>query len=263
MDVYRRAFTREVSFPETDGGVRLRVSNRNGLISIRSHDRPVAVVNVIAEVYAESAGDADHEVERLQRAIQVSGNRVEIVTPDLPRPVFTFFDRGPRIDYEILAPHGSALELESRNARIEVRNVRGPVDARSRNGPVHIEDVAESVSVELTNGRATLDRVGGDVRARTTNGPIDLRRLGGSVKASTTNGAVRFEGPIGGDIEMSASNGSIRLAVPPDAQFEIDAESRNGNVRSELPVRGRPATSGPVPRVRLRSGNGSIRLVSI
>jgi hypothetical protein len=256
-ELFRRSFTRVL---ETGPSVRFRIENRNGLISVRSHERPEVVINVTAEVYAESSAAADEEVERLKRAIRTEDGRVEVITPELPQPAFSFFGRGPRVDYEVFLPYESSVQATSRNARIEVRRLRGPVHAESRNGPVNVEDVAGGASISLTNGKATLVRIGGHLEARTTNGGIDIQQAAGAVKASTTNGLIRFRGPVGGDIEMSAANGGIRLAVPSGSRFEIDAESRNGAVRSDLRVRQEPAGAGPRPKVRLRTTNGGIHI---
>lgn len=278
MELYRRFFTREVAVSVP---AELRLTNRDGPVSVRSHDVQAIVFRVVAELYADSAAEADAELRRLEQAIEVRGNKLEVTTPDLPRPAFLFFGRGARVEYDVLVPYATSLSVECRNSRIEVRDVEGPVQARNRNGPVvvrkvkeqvevhnrngsvTVEDVSGRVTVELANARVVLESIGGEARVRVTNGPVELRNMGGAVHATSANGPLRFEGPIAGHIEMTAVNGGIRLAVPPDSRFEIDAESRNGSVRSDLPVKSQPPASGPLPKVRLRTVNGGIRLVPL
>ncbi len=275
MELFRRIFSETYA---TRSDVYLSVENRNGLVSVRGTDGTDVVVNVVAELYAESAQDADREVERIRRAFIASAERVEIRTPELLRPAFMFFGRGPKVDYDISVPEGARVEVEGRNGRIEVRGVRGPARANGRNGPITIEDCAEPVSVEARNGRVVvsrcqssvevkgtngpiaIDRVGGVVRAMTTNGTISLEELGGRVEASSTNGSLRYAGELRGDFDMEAVNGSIRMSVPAASRFEIDAESRHGSVRSELPVQRSGGGEGPRPKVKLRTVNGAIRV---
>jgi hypothetical protein len=278
LDLYRRSFTRVV---ETGLNAALRVENRNGLISVRSHDRPEVVINVTAELYAGSSADADFDVERIQRAIVASDERVEIITPELRGPELMFFGRGSKVDYEILAPAACSLNASSRNGRVDVERVRGPVDVRSRNGGVSVDQVTERVWVEAGNGRVVVRRAGGEVvvsghngsvsleqvsgrlSVGSTNGTVEIRDAHSSIKASSTNGGIRYRGPVQGDFEMSTTNGGIRLSIPAASRFEVDAESRHGSVSSDLPVRGAPPEGGPLPRVRLRTTNGSIRLEAL
>ncbi len=276
MELFRRFFSETY---QTNANVELMVENRNGLVSVRGSDRTDVVVNVVAELYAESGEDADFEVERIRRSMSARAERVEIRTPELARPGFVFFGRGPKVDYDISVPQGARVTIEARNGRIEVRSVQGPVTAAGRNGPITVDDCADAVSVEARNGRVVVSRCGssvevkgtngtmavehvrGLVRARTTNGTISIEDAPGGVEASSTNGSLRYAGELRGDFDMQAVNGTIRLTVPADSRFEIDAESRHGSVRSELPVqRSGGGGEGPRPKVKLRTVNGAIRI---
>ena len=275
MDLHRRTFTMRF---DTGDQARLRVENRNGAISLRTHDQPAIVVDVLAEIYAASSSEADAEVERLRRSMTHEGDRVDIRTPDLPRPEFFFFGRGPKVDYEIRAPAATELQASNRNGAVLVTGTRRPVQVEVRNGRVSIEEVASEVSVETRNGRVNVEhcagpvqvsgtnghikvvKAAGNVAITTTNGVVEITGAGAGVKVATTNGHIRLQGRINGDVDLQATNGAVRVSVPADSRFEIDAESRRGSVRSDLKVRERPQTgpSGPLPKVRLRTTNGSI-----
>ncbi len=275
MELHRRTFSRTL---ETGDQSSLMVDNRNGSVIIRVHDRPQVLIDVVAELYADSSKDADLEAERVERGIVSDHGRVDIRTPELLRPSFLFFGRGPKVDYEIAVPRETSVKVDSRNGRVEVRGVKGPVEIGSRNGPVTVEDCAEAVTVESRNGRIvvsrcgnrvavkgrngplSIERVAEEVEVRTTNGAVTISDAGSSVRAESTNGPVRYSGPVAGDIVMEASNGSVHVRVPADSRFELDAESRNGRVRSDLPVRDDTRGSGPRPKVRLRTINGGIRI---
>ncbi len=280
LELHRRSFTREL---ETGSEIKLRVENRNGRIAIRTHDRPVVVVNVAAELYAGSSSEADADFERVKAGITQDGNRASVIAPELPRPEWFFFGRGPKIDYEVTVPADAEVWVSSRNGPVELSSTRRRARVESRNGRVTIEGVEGEIEVESRNGRVslkrcsgparvagingpiTLEQVRGAIEAETKNGPLELIEAGASVKATTVNGPIRFTGRVAGDLEFQAVNGSVRLAVTADSRFEIDAESRHGGTTSELPVRDRKPVegSGPAPKVRIRTVNGGIRLTEI
>jgi len=280
MELYRRSFSKRI---ETGSPARLRVENRNGRISVRTHGEPVIVIDVQAEVYAANAAEADAVMRRIEQAITVEGNSVTVLTPELPRPEWSFFGRGSKVDYEIRVPAETEVRAGNRNGQVEVRNVRGAVYVEERNGNVVVEEVAGDVQVESRNGRVRIVRAGGGVRVvvrngpvsiedpagavdvETTNGGVEVAGAGASVRISSVNGGVRVNGAVRGDVEVTSVNGGVRLAVPRGSRFEIDAESRHGGVHSELPVRDQaPAPeAGRPPVVRLRTMHGGIRITEL
>jgi DUF4097 and DUF4098 domain-containing protein YvlB len=277
VELHHRSFTKRI---ETGSESQLHVENRNGRVTIRPHDEPAVVIAVEADVYAESAAGADAEQQRIERAITSDGNRVSVVAPDLARPEWFFFGRGPKIDYEIRVPVQTQVWLSSRNGPVSLSGTRGRAHVDSRNGRVTIERVEGDIEVEIRNGRVTISEGSGATRVSATNGPmtitrmrgaieveskngtIDIEEPGSTVRARTVNGPIKYRGRVNGDLDLEAANGGIRVAVTPDSRFEIDAESRHGSTRSDLPVRDRqaPEGDGPAPKVRIRTVNGSIRL---
>jgi DUF4097 and DUF4098 domain-containing protein YvlB len=280
MELYRRSFSKRI---ETGSQAVLRVENRNGRISVRTHGEPVVVIDVQAEVYAESGGEADAMVRRIEEAITADGNSVTVLTPELPRPEWFFFGRGSKVDYEVRVPAGTEVRAGNRNGHVEVRGVQGPVHVDERNGNVVVEDVAGDVEVEDRNGRIRVVRAGGSVRVGVRNGPVSIERAGGAVDVDTTNGpveiiaagagvriasvngGVRVSGAVRGDVEISTVNGGVRMAVPRGSRFEIDAESRHGGVHSDLPVRDQapPPDAGRPPVVKIRTTHGGIRITEL
>ena len=277
LELYHRSFSKRL---ETGPDVRLRIENRNGRINVRTHDEPAVVVDVQAEVYAASSQDADAEAARIERGISADANRVTVMVPDLVRPEWFFFGRGPRVDYDVSVPAGTDVWAVSRNGAINIVGTRGKARVEGRNGRITLEDIGGDVEAETHNGRFILRRCGASARITSRNGPIGIERVSGAIevenrngvievedagagiKLKTHNGAIKVTSKVNGDIDLQAANGSVRLAVTPDSKFEIDAESVRGSTRSELPVRDRRPSegAGPAHKVRIRTTNGSIRL---
>ena len=279
MDEFRRSFVRTFA---TGPKCRLLVENRNGLVSVRGHDVAEVTVRANARLYADAAGEADREAERIERSIAHEGDRVDIHTPDLEQPRFFFFAGPARVDYEIAVPKETALSVEARNGRVEVRNIAGAVEIETRNGGVRVAEVARpiriltrngrvevtgagaSVDVRSTNGAVSIERSAGGVTVETTNGPLTLSDAAAGAKLKTTNGPIHYRGQVGGDLEIETVNGPVRLAVPRESRFQLDAESRFGPVWSDLPVRQDGSEGGgAAKRVRLRSVVGPIHIATL
>ncbi len=97
-----------------------------------------------------------------------------------------------------------------------------------------------------------LDRVDGPVHAIADHGGVEARGLAKGAKVRTTGGDVSldgFSGPVEVEVErgsarlapraalaaevtVTATQGEVRLDVPDGSRFDLDAESRRGELRS-------------------------------
>jgi hypothetical protein len=205
--------------------------------------------------------------------------------------------RGARIDYRVRVPVRTSVRVLSRSGRVEVtgtegrahvevlsgrcelRDITGETTVNARSGSVHVErangdvqaearsgrvritDVQGNVTAESRSGVIELARISGEVRARARSGPVTIEEAGGAVHARSRAGPLRFRGAVRGDLDIEVITGPITLEVDPDQPFYVDAESRIGQVTSDLPRRssnGVPGNAGP--KVRLRTHVGPIRL---
>jgi DUF4097 and DUF4098 domain-containing protein YvlB len=278
------SFSRETArtFP-TGPQTKLRLKTTNGSATVQRHDRPEVLVRVTAKIYGESQTNADLYMEQVVASMRQEDSRVEVEEPNfsdlgLPRRLF----RGARLEYKIWAPHDTDLNLEALNGDVGVEGLAGPVQISCLNGRVEAKDIERAITVESLNGRVSLSRcrgevavegsngrlqveqIGGAVALTSLNGAVEIKDAGAGVRARTTNGGMRYKGVVRGDLDFEASNGSIRLEVPRDSRFEVDAESEHGRVYSDLAVSETgPAQDAVLPKVRLRTEHGSIRLEAL
>ncbi len=282
LERFRRTFSQTFA---TGPSVKLRIENQNGPISVQGNAADEVVVNVVAELWAESPEDADLELQRIQCAFTFVDGTVNLRTPELLKPsgglLGWSWARGPKVDIEVSVPRGTSVEVESRNSKVDIRSLRGPVQVdaqggsvalnqitedvavKGRNGSIKVNGIDSSASLTSKNGSITAEQVGGAVSAEAANGSIDIISPGGAVQADSRNGSVRFRGQVLAVVQITTRNGSIRFGVPKDIRFELDANSVRGTVKSDLTVRKSGATSAPRPLVQLRSENGSIRIEEI
>jgi DUF4097 and DUF4098 domain-containing protein YvlB len=139
-------------------------------------------------------------------------------------------------------------------------------------GPTNNKDVSWSVSYEVfvptrssanlqtVNGGINVNDVLGGLEFKTVNGGINLKRVNGNVRGQTTNGGVNVE--LAGDrwdgqgMEIRTTNGGVNIAVPQNFSAQLEAETRNGNIHSDLPMV-LPAMSSGKPEHKISTAIGS------
>jgi len=92
------------------------------------------------------------------------------------------------------------------------------LDLQTRNGPMQLRDLAGNIQLSAANGPIRLNNVGGIVQATTTNGPISVTRASGDQRLTATNGPMqvtlsgnRWDGP---GLVASTQNGPLAVSVP-------------------------------------------------
>ncbi|HYG98671.1 MAG TPA: DUF4097 family beta strand repeat-containing protein [Terriglobales bacterium] len=238
----------------------VNVSTRRGDVSVRDRVGNVKVNNSGGDVSLENiTGNADVSLRPAKgsvRALKVNGNvavdgRVEDTTITEVSGTITmtgdyFGDmnvskvakgvifKSPRTDLQFAKLDGD-MTLQSGDLR--ATQLTGPVRVITRSKNIDLEDVT------------------GDVRLQNSNGSIDVR----SSKL-----------PLG-QISIDNSRGEVNVVLPSNANFQLDAKARKGEINSEFAnvnvnnERGNSAATGTVgaggSRVQINAeyGNVSIR----
>jgi hypothetical protein len=208
--------------------------------------------------------------------------------------------REPRIQLEregdsltvIARPRSSVAVFGGISERFRIDVTVPPtcdVHVRSGDGGVDVEPVEGRLEVQTGDGRITVHGARGDVRLWTGDGGIDADGLDGSLVARTGDGHLQVSGRFdrmelhSGDGRVEASiqrgsrllgpwdftsgDGGITLRIPRNLQAVLDAATRDGSVRVDLPIdlgdqrrhhvlRG--ALNGGTIPLRVRTGDGSI-----
>ena len=113
-----------------------------------------------------------------------------------------------------------------------------------------------NMDVSSTNGKLQIFQCEGLLNLETTNGSIDGERLSGSVNCNTTNGSIKIymnEVTIDKNMRFSTTNGSIKLYLPENINANIEANTVNGNVICDLPVKNIEHQSRKKLRARINS----------
>lgn len=188
-------------------GTVLRVSNRNGPVTVEGTDDDTVAVDITLEGPSSEALDA-----------------VSITESDS--------DGALGLETE----HGDGDAASQVSVSL---SIRCPADVpvgrlETTNGPIEATDVSGDPELESTNGDVTARNVTGTVSLTTTSGSITARTIGGVTGASTTNGSIDVDVPaVDGDVTIETANGSIDAALAPTLDVALSASTTNGSVGIE------------------------------
>ena len=151
----------------------------------------------------------------------------------------------------IMAPRLSALDLQSTNGPMQLRDVAGNIQVRASNGPVGLVNVGGSVQTTTTNGPISLRGASGDHRLTATNGPIHVGLSGAG-----------WDGP---GLEVSTRNGPLSLSIPDNYGSAIQIQvSEHSPVSCKAPACQAVTQSLRSPGIiRLGDGEPIVRLSTV
>ncbi len=110
--------------------------------------------------------------------------------------------RRAKINFDVQVPRGVRLNALNTNGRIHCRNLDSVVNAATTNGDVEVS-TSEWASAKTTNG--------------------GVRVSMGNAKWS-------------GELELRTTNGSVDVTLPASAEFNVDAATTNGGIRTDFPI---------------------------
>ena len=224
-------------------GATVAVANVNGSITVHAWDQPR--VRIVAEktVKAGNATATAEAMKKLVVKIEPTADAVRVTThyPRNKDNAWGLLDwiTGDNIDanvrYDVYVPRNSSLDLES------------------------------------VNGSVVASDINGKHEVSTVNGKIEMTRCAGSLQAATVNGSVHAEltqVTKNQPIRISTTNGRISLVVPQTLGANVDADTTNGSIDSDLPIATtrvsrnslRGTINGGGSDLRLSTTNGGIEI---
>lgn len=205
---------------------------------------------------------------------QQNGNRIEIASHLLQGAN----EQTGQVDYELLVPPGSTLNLHSSNGPLSVDRLHGDLTLEGPDAVVNVRDVEKGyVRVRTMRGPITLTDVrNGHVEIASISGDIHLKSVTGVlVQANSGSGKIFYDGDFGsgGTYRFTTHSGDIEALVPADVSADFRAHSVLGRVHHDFPLQPKQSwfpvevgrsfvgtTGKAASEVVLRSFNGKIRL---
>jgi DUF4097 and DUF4098 domain-containing protein YvlB len=263
---------------DPDGSV--SVDNVSGSVEVEGWDRN--------EVHI--TGTLDDDVEELE--VRGEGRRISI-SVELPEGRRSWGHRESDADLRIKVPRGTALDVQTVSADVDIRDLSGALDVESVSGDVEIAGEPKEVDVESVSGEILVRGAGSQVEAESVSGSVSIKGAQGYVEASTVSGdlevsagmvdraelesvsgSVTFEGLLSSSARVSAQShsGTVVLYMPADVSATFEATTFSGSIYNEFGPDARRTsrftpgqeleftTGGGGARVRVESFSGSVRL---
>jgi DUF4097 and DUF4098 domain-containing protein YvlB len=242
--------TVEKRFPVT-GTPTVALATFDGGVEVSTWDRPEVLVVIEKRAIDRAAAD------QMQVKAEQAGDRINV-------SVTEHRDRGFHLDFG------------SFSARVIVTvPVKAAIEAETGDGSIRVRDVAGNLRVSTGDGSIRLERVNGAIEASSGDGSIEVEGAIQGLKVRSGDGRIRVfaegRGPAT-DWTMSTGDGSVVLEVPEDFNANLDATTGDGRVdvrdvpfsgdtderasRRQGIARGQIGSGGA--RITIRSGDGSI-----
>lgn len=275
---------------ETPGEVRLDI--RLGAGEVRLETAESRQTTVQLEPLRDNDASAA-AVENARVEVRDHGGRHEVVIDvrDRGRGIF----RNAEVLVAVTCPEGASVESKTGSAEVVGRGRFGSVEVETGSGDVEFGEIAGDARVDAASGDVQLGTIGGGARVNTASGDVQLRSVGGAAKINSASGDVIIR-DVGGElsvnsasgdvlvrearggvsvstasgdqqigsvatgrVELKSASGDLKVGIAEGSTIWIDARSRSGEVRSELPVSELPPEGeGPTVELRANTMSGDI-----
>jgi DUF4097 and DUF4098 domain-containing protein YvlB len=273
---------------QTPGDVRLDVRLGSGEIRLESSETDETTVTL------EPLRDNEASVTAIQEArLEQRGEEI-LVDVRGPRR----FLRGADVLVEIRCPDGASVRAKSGSADVEGHGRFGSVEVETGSGDVQFSEIGGDAEISAASGDVQLATVGGEGRINTASGDVQVSTIAGAAKVNSASGDVQIRETGGalevnsasgdvlvreaassvsvntasgdqtigsvvqGKVDLKSASGDLKIGIREGSTLYVDARSRSGEVRSELPVTDLPP-EGDAPHIELRANtmSGDITVV--
>ena len=166
--------------------------------------------------------------------------------------------RDAEVDFTLTVPSGANVSVRSGSGDVSVTGVRGELRAEAVSGAITATSVGQVRSLRTLSGAVQLENAdSSDITVSTLGGAVtirqlrtrsaDLRTIGGDLivsdsdaerlSAQSLTGRIELAGRLArtGRYSLQSQSGDVRLSLSDD-DFELEAATVNGTVRSEFPI---------------------------
>ncbi len=273
---------------DTPGEVRVDVRLGAGEVRLETAADAQQTTVLLEPLRDNDASTAAVESARVEVRQRGDGHEVVIDARDRGRGIF----RNAQVLVAVTCPEGTSVESKTGSAEVVGRGRFGSVEVESGSGDVEFEEVSADARVDAASGDVQLGNVGGAARINTASGDVQMKSVGGeakinsasgdvivrevggelsvnsasgdvivreargSVRVSTASGDQNIGSVTTGQVELKSASGDLKIGIAEGSTLWVDARSRSGEVRSELPVSELPP-EGEGPTVELRANTMS------
>lgn len=257
------------------GPPEVRVITFDGSVELRSWDRDEVLVEI------EKRGMNDEALRSIEVRADQQGDRIEVeATRSGGSERFVGFGVhvSPRARLLVTVPRQvGLLHARSGDGAIRADRLEGRIELRTSDGSVRADEITGRLEVDTGDGSITVGAMDGEAVLTTRDGGVSLSGRLQAVRIRTGDGSITLRAEPGSTIapdwSMSTGDGSVAVYLPEGFNADVDAETRDGRLRSDFDLGGADGDSrrrrslrgtigdGGAP-LRIRTGDGSISLRS-
>lgn len=173
---------------------------------------------------------------------------------------------------DVTVPKNVTLDVRSTDGAIECEALEGHFQLESGDGAVRATGLRGNLIVITRDGRVTLAGVDGNLRARSGDGHLNVDGRFDSLELTSRDGRVDAIARAGSRMSaawsLESTDGKVELRIPHDIAALLDARTRDGRIRIDLPIpigdRDRNSLTGELNGgglpLRIRTKDGAIVL---
>lgn len=257
----------------------------DGAIEVHSWDRNEVEVEIEKRAMEQSL------IDEIKVEAEQQGNRIVIRVTGPSRSEFRGVTIGmhisPTARLRVAVPRVTNLDAKSGDGSIRAEAIDGRIVLHTSDGSVTASRLSGDIQIRSGDGSLRLDHMSGKLDLETEDGSIGLDGRPAMLRAKTGDGSIRisvdFDAVMADNWDLDTRDGAVVLTLPSTFHAELDAETRDGSVRSTHPqlrdqldddrrrgedgddrrerrrvLRTRMGDGGKT--LRVRTGDGSIRI---
>lgn len=166
------------------------------------------------------------------------------------------------------------IQLHSGDGKMDLEDLSGKLEARAGDGDIRGSQLVGNLTLHTGDGDIRLDAATGSVTLSTGDGNIEAGGQFSALRARTQDGRLTIHAlggkPLEEGMELESGDGSIELRLPATLAATLSLSTGDGHIETRLPleilgtfsphhVEGK--INGGGPTLRLRTGDGNIRIV--
>lgn len=160
----------------------------------------------------------------------------------------TIFDKDAigEIDYSLIIPKGTTLQLNTGQGNIVIAQAQGPISATTGNGSITINKTENTIKAQTENGPITISNAKGNITASAQLGNITIDGSKKSVVAQTEKGCIVMhcaELPATSRIQLNTHAGNVKLTLPESVNAAIFGHTEKGTLVSDAFIDIKPRTT--------------------
>lgn len=253
------------------------LQNVSGDITVTGGGGDNVRIDATKRVRFANQNEAKNLLSEMTIRVDERDGRVEVRT-DYPRRR----NWGGSVDYTVSVPRDASVILKTMSGNVRITGVNGEVRAESFSGDMTTDAVRRLRSLKTMSGNLEISNAAAEeLSASSLNGDVivsrlkasgvDIQTIGGDVRLTDVDADHATLRTFGGDIdytgrfarsgryEFKTHSGDVRLTPTDNRGFSLEAQTFNGDVRSDFPLtlQSTPGNSFGPGRGRNQSVRGS------